>query len=159
MSCIDKKQSPSPHCSLNIINSYKFDNKINNSNIFKCNLDRMSVPKGSVLKVKFIKANLLEMRFSSNFGYGGENIVLYVNEKLKITNISYDYFGDTDGGNKEKYLIKNFNLILNKNPFKDSLKGLKGELHLDGIIEIIPNDFYRASFKEDLSFSAYFRCD
>jgi hypothetical protein len=159
--CTNKKETMNTDCSLKINNSYKFGNKINNSTIFicKCNPNDTIFPSEAVLKAKFIKPNLLEMKFSSNFGYGGENIVILINDKLKITNVSYDYFGDTEGGYEEKYLINNFDLILNKNPFKDKLNNLQGELHLEGVTEVIPSDFFKASFKENLSYFAYFICD
>lgn len=160
ITCTNKKETINTHCSIDIINSYTLGDKINDSTIliYKCNLNDTIFPTGAVLKAKFIKPNILEMKFSSNFGYGGESIVILINDKLKITKVSYDYFGDTEGGNKEKYLINNSYLIFNKNPFKNGLNNLQGELRLEGVTEVTPSDFFKVPIKENLSFFAYFNC-
>jgi len=152
-----KSTERKPECKLVLNSAYHINDRKDSITTFKCSADQKILPS-SVLTMKFINQNLIEITCSNNSGYGGEDIVFQVSKDLSISNVKFDYTSDNEGGKTETYKIEKFKLTLNRNPFKDGTSDLQGEFSIRGKIKVDPDSWFKASFEEDLIYSSLIYC-
>lgn len=152
-----KNHHEAPEFKLILNPAYHVDGKKDSITTFRCSADENTLPS-SVLKMKFINPNLIEIVCSQNSGYGGEDIVFHLSRDLSISNVKFDYASDNEGGKTENYSIEKFKLTLNKNPFKEDANDLQGEFSITGKIKVDPDSWFKPSFEEDLIYSSLIQC-
>lgn len=146
-----------PEFKLVLNSAYHINDRKDSITTFRCSADQKTLPY-SVLKLKFINPNLLEIACSHNSGYGGEDIVFQLGRDLRILNVKFDYASDNEGGKTETYKIKKFKLTLNRNPFKEKANNLQGEFSITGKITVDPDSWFKPSFEEELIYSSLIYC-
>jgi hypothetical protein len=152
-----KSHEEQPEFKLVLNSAYQIDDRKDSITTFRCSADQKILPS-SVLKMKFINQNLIEIACSHYSGYGGEDIVFQLSSDLSISNVKFDYASDNEGGITETYKIEKFKLTLSRNPFKEGANALQGEFSMTGKIKVDPDSWFKPSFEEDLVYSSLIYC-
>jgi len=105
-------------------NSIKFNHKLH-ANFYQCKESNDLFEEG-LARINSIDNQTFYIENESNTGYNGIHISFKINKQLEICEINYYTWDDVEDGSSIKFHIENFKLTLNKNPFKDGIKNLRG---------------------------------
>ena len=105
-------------------NSAKYNPKLH-ANFYQCKESNNLFQEG-LAKINFIDNQTFYIENQSNTGYTGIHISFKINKQLEIFEIDYYTWDDIEDGSSVEFYIEDFELTLNKNPFKEDIKNLRG---------------------------------
>jgi hypothetical protein len=101
----------------------------NSSDFFECKKLEYQFEEG-VAVVKYIDNDTIYIKNESNTGSSGTHISFKIDKKLNVYDLKYYIWDDVEDGSTIDFSVQEFKIILNKNPFEDGIKRLKGFYNL-----------------------------
>jgi len=97
--------------------------------LFECKKLEYYFEEG-VAVVKYIHNDTIYIKNESNTGTSGIHISFKIDKKLNICDLKYYIWDDVEDGSTIDFSIQEYKITLNKNPFEDGIKKLKGFYNL-----------------------------
>ena len=109
-------------------NESHFEHDISND-FFECKKLEYQFEEG-VAVVKYIYNDTIYIKNESNTGTSGIHISYKIDKKLNVCDLKYYIWDDVEDGSTIDFSVQAFKITLNKNPFEDGIKRLKGFYNL-----------------------------
>jgi len=119
-------------------NNINFNHKLH-TNFYQCKESSNLFEEG-LERISFIDNQTFYIENESNTGYTGIHISFKIDQQLKICEVDYYTWDDLEDGSSIEFYIENFKLTLNKNPFKDGIKNLRGYYSLKIKSDYVPGE-------------------
>lgn len=111
--------------------------RINSYDFYECKESEYLFEEGLAV-IEFVDENTINIKNETNTGSYGTHISFNIDREMNICDLKYYTWDDVEDGSTTDFNIEDFEMRLNKNPFKNGLNDLQGIYHLKIISDFNP---------------------
>jgi hypothetical protein len=123
-----------------IVDENMEQNERNNSyDFYECKESEYLFEEGLAV-IEFVDENTIYIKNETNTGYYGTHISFKIDKKMNVCDLKYYTWDDVEDGSITDFKTQDFDIRLNKNPFKTGIHDLQGIYHLKIISDFNPGE-------------------